>query len=236
MNPSHFTERVQHLIADVLDMSGSILYSSWDTVRRGDIYIMGLNPGGDPSEIRTTIRNELELIRSGQKRCNSYLSEDWSNTKKTYGVGRHPLQIHLQMLIAKLGYNLEDLCASNLIFLRSPDQRGVNLQMVDRYNFWNVHEIIIGCLQPRVLLVFGNGAISPYAYLCHMHFKKFQCMPREDIIPGGHGSWKCRAFETELQDRKIMVVGLPHLSRYLPNDKPQIIDWLRTKMPKRLEG
>jgi len=61
-------------------------------------------------------------------------------------------------------------------------------------------------------------------------------MPREDIIPGGHGIWKCRAFETELLDRKIMVVGLPHRSRYLPYDKPQIIEWLRTKMPKRLGG
>jgi hypothetical protein len=222
MNPIRFSDDVSVLLSDIIDNSGAVLYSAWETVRPGEMYIMGLNPGGDPEIIRDSIRGELNSIKTGMRSCNAYL-EPWRPNSRT------PLQVHMINLIECINRNIEEICASNLVFLRSRNQSGVSFNLADLC--WPVHQYIIRIIQPKYLLVFGNGALSPYSFLRKKHFQFYNYMPKEDVIDSGHGVWKCRAFQTTIEDSKMTVVGLPHLSRYRADDKPRVIDWLMTKMP-----
>jgi len=47
------------------------LYSGSQTLRRGPIYLLGLNPGGNPNEHKDTVRDRLKDLPS--QRRNNYL-------------------------------------------------------------------------------------------------------------------------------------------------------------------
>jgi len=77
----------------------------------------------------------------------------------------------------------------------------------------------LNVVQPRVLLVFGNSNPSPYTFLR----KKFGATNQE-TIESGHSNWSCRAFKA---DNDMVVVGVPHLSRYDIIGKGAVIEWIR---------
>ena len=62
---------------DLLNKSGGILYSSHKTIKPGDIYFLGYNPGGS-GECVTKSRTALTMP-SIQNEDNNYLDEDWEN-------------------------------------------------------------------------------------------------------------------------------------------------------------
>ena len=56
----------------ILEKQGELIYSSHETLKKGDIYLLGLNPGGEGF---TTINKHLEGLLD--KTTNSYLDESW---------------------------------------------------------------------------------------------------------------------------------------------------------------
>lgn len=202
----------------VLSKSGGIIYSAADSLKNGDVYILGLNPGGTEGQ---TIAEHLSELPN--KTTNSYLDESWGNRKDADGEA--PLQRRIKGVVEAVGINLRDVCASNLIFMRSQTAKGVSFADADKC--WPVHELILGIVQPKIIIVFGNSSFSPYAYLLN----KFKSDDEQDIFDSGHGSWKCRGFTGMISGRKTYVAGFPHLSRYSPYDqsgsiKENIVAWL----------
>ena len=212
-----FIADVKRILTPVLDRTGCIFYSAARTLTRGDIYILGLNPGGDSGP---TITQDLDNLSS--KKDNAYLDEKWENRAGSYDPGQAPLQRRLAWLAGALGYRLEDLCASNLIFMKSRDATGIDYPR-DADICWPVHELVIDIVRPRLILTFGNSAVSPYSYL-HQRFGG-----DEEAIPSGHGSWRCAGFESKVAGHKTFVAGLPHLSRYSPIDRLSVVKWLRER-------
>jgi hypothetical protein len=200
---------------------GSLLYSSADTLQRGEVYLLGLNPGGDE---RQTIRESIAGLL--HFKGNAYTDEDWSTPKRRYGAGGHPLQRNLSFLFAAMGWDLARTCASNLIFTRSVNQAGAEYPAVADI-CWPVHVEIMRIVQPRILLAFGNGSISPYAYLLTKHLQRTGAYPFEQTTPADHGDWRCKAFHTVLEGRQLRVLGLPHLSRYTIKGRPRVCDWIQ---------
>src|SRR5436853_100374 len=134
----------QHL-APILDSSGRILYSAADTLRPGSIYLLGLNPGGDPSK-HETVRYALDTLPSRVK--NAYLDEVWERQRRP---GQAPLQRRIQWLAHQLGINLKKICATNLIFVRSRDGAGSGYpELADVC--WPVHMAILRLVQPRLII------------------------------------------------------------------------------------
>lgn len=209
------------LLSSILDESGAILYSAWKTLCPGRYYILGLNPGGDTGATIRECLNELNNYTG-----NAYLDEDWSSEKRNYGIGGHPLQVNLKALFQSLGFDLRNICASNLIFSRSPNQYGA-FYPAKANQCWDVHKMIINIVQRQILLVFGNGRISPYNYLQMRHNEQFSKCPQEKIIPSGHSTWACKSFEATLEGKKRIVIGLPHLSRYSIGGKDKVIQWIK---------
>jgi hypothetical protein len=221
MSRDSLVSNARKLLSSMLDESGAILYSAWETLCPGRYYILGLNPGGNTGP---TIREHLNELKNYTE--NAYLDEDWSSKARNYGVGGHPLQVHLKSLLQGLGYDLRNICASNLIFSQSPNQYGAYYP-AKANQCWDVHKMIINIVQPKILLVFGNGSISPYNYLQRKHNEQFSKWPKEKVMPSGHATWVCRSFETTLEGKKRIVIGLPHLSRYSINGKFKVLQWIK---------
>ena len=228
MNLIEFIKDIELLLsnASVLHKSGSVLYSAAHTLTKGDAYILGLNPGGIEG---LSISEDLAALPN--KSLNSYLDEYWGK-KGIYRVeeepkGQAPLQIRLNKLVNAIGLNLSNVCASNLVFMRSRNDKGINYPH-DANICWATHEKILNIVKPNLIIAFGNSSRSPYRYLSN----KFNLGGHESEIESGHGNWKCRSFEALILGRTIRVVGFPHLSRYSPLDKngavrEDIKNWLR---------
>ena len=217
MSLDQFISTASQLLRPILGEKGAVLYSSASTLSRGDVYVLGLNPGGDPTKNTTTVGSSLTSLPNYTE--NAYLDEDWSNHKQ-YGKGQHPLQRNMQLLCDGLGYNLRDVCASNLIFLQSRDQYGARFTEMASM-CWAVHRLVIDIVSPSTLIVFGTGRMSPYS---HLLLKKTS---DEQRIPSGHGSWTCGSFFAQDEHRKFKVVALPHLSRYSLDGRIEVIEWLK---------
>jgi hypothetical protein len=199
----------QRLPRSILDRSGEILYSGSQTVRRGPIYLLGLNPGGNPDDHKATVRERLKELPS--RRSNSYQAS-WAGRKP----GTHRLQRGVQWIAGELGVQLEDICASNLIFVRSKDERGSGFPGSAR-DCWPVHRVILSVVRPKLIITFGS---SPYTFLRD----EFGAVAESDPCAAGHANWKCRAFQTI----GMWVVGLPHMSVYAIHRHPEVGRWLRS--------
>ncbi len=219
MDTNELVKKVSGLLSqqNLLNRSGAVLYSAAKTITKGDVYILGLNPGGTQGP---TLAEHLEKLPA--KIDNDYLATDWGNRDGTLA----PLQIRLAELLKVWNHYIEDVCASNLIFMQSRDASGIQFPE-DAALCWPVHEKLLEIVQPKRILVFGNSSRSPYRFL----FDKFGSNAFESIILAGHGNWKCRSFVATHLGRKVRVYGLPHLSRYSPLDsrgkvKEHIVEWL----------
>lgn len=218
-------EARRHLLP-ILGESGGILYSSFATLAPGTFYILGLNPGGALGSGDTLAQC---LDRLPEYKDNAYLDEDWSSDSRHYDAGGHPLQRHLFMLMQELGEDLRQVCAANLIFSRSPDQYGADYP--DRGHIcWPVHQMILNVVRPSVIIAFGNGGISPYAFLALKHQETLGMWPEEATHPAQYGTWQCKAFQTRIEDMDILVLGLPHLSRYTIEGRPEVVNWIKEKI------
>lgn len=207
-----FVASAEERLKPILDRSGRILYSGAHTLQRGPMYLLGLNPGGDPTTHKDTVGSSLKEIR--QRTENAYLDEVWRNT----AAGRSPLQLRVQWLLAELGFGTRDICASNLIFTRSVSATGSGYPEVAEL-CWPVHEKIIAFIQPKFIIAFGNSGKSPYQFL-----RQKLSATDEQRFPSGHGTWECSTF---VASSGMRVFGLPHLSRYAVSNHPRVVEWVR---------
>jgi uracil-DNA glycosylase len=125
--------------------------------------------------------------------------------------------LRYQHLFTELGEKLDSVCASNLIFTRSVDEkRAGGKKMANRC--WPVHEAILKIVEPEAIIVFGK---LPFFFI-----KSKLGGTALTESPTKHGSWKLRnsilrggaILKTEAQ-----LIGLPHLSRYeIDSDKAVI--------------
>jgi hypothetical protein len=204
-------EAGHRLPRSILDRSGEFLYSGVQTLRPGPIYLLGLNPGGDPKRHPDTVRDRLNELP--HRRWNSYLV-GWGGRDP----GTHPLQRSVRWLASELGVTLEDVCASNLIFVRSPDERSSGFPDT-AHKCWPVHLAILEVVRPRLVVTFGK---SPYNFLRDELGAESEATP----FSAGHATWQCRAFGSG----GIQIVGLPHLSVYAIHKHPNVGRWLRSLM------
>lgn len=208
---SAFQAFARNALAAYLGQSGRILYSAATTLQPGPLYILGLNPGGQPHLREGTIGDDLSRLPT--RATNAYLDESWRGR----AAGAAPLQRRLQWLTGALGRDLRDTCASNLIFLRSANAAGCQYETAADA-CWPVHSRILEQVQPRLLLVFGNSGVSPFRYLRDLYRPA-----RVDAFDSGHGDWRCLAFRADGR----VVVGVPHLSRYAVDRYPAVAAWIR---------
>ena len=200
------------ILASIANRSGRVLYSAAATLRPGSIYLLGLNPGGDPVTHHDTIADSLRELPS--RTINAYVDESWSGQE----IGCSRLQRRVCWLIQQLGFNVRDVCAANLIFIRSSNSTGSDYPKLAEF-CWPVHERILRIVQPKAVVVFGNSGVSPFRFL-QVHYGATKLVS----FHSGHGAWQCFGFTAPTGTK---VVGLPHLSRYAINKHRDVASWVK---------
>jgi hypothetical protein len=211
----------QQLDASLLQMSGEVLYSGAATLTKGEVYLLGHNPGGDPNNPRfPTVGGSLDALPA--RTVNGYTGTVWNGQTVP---GAHPLQLRVVWLLSTLGLNPQDVAASNLIFMRSRDAAS---SQYDRFAelCWPVHDWILNVVRPRLVIVYGNSDRSPYGFLARK-FAGMDSATDPQTCWSGHGDWACRSF---LVRGRFRVVGLPHLSRYKVSAHPKVGEWIKSLM------
>jgi hypothetical protein len=206
-------------LREILNLSGEVLYSAASTLRPGEVYLLGHNPGGSARDDRLP-RVGASLDGLPKKRTNSYL-QSWNGRVPSQA----PLQRRVIWLLERLGFNPAEIAASNLIFPRSRDAAASRFRDYSRL-CWPVHEQILDIVRPRLIIAYGNGGQSPYRFL----YRQFAASA-EDCRPSGHRPWVCRSF---LVAGRFRVVGIPHLSRYDISAHEDVVQWIKTlSTPRR---
>ena len=200
----------------ILDMPGTILYSSHETIRPGRLYLMGLNPGGKSTPGSPTIHDGIESMLVNRE--NAFLDQAWgenANAKE----GEAPLQKRIKWVIETLGEDLREVLSTNLVFSQTPNSKEIPAGQAKIC--WPVHEALLGIVQPSLILTYGNGANSPYSFVHSIYGGE------QDYTPCGHGSWSIKRFKTVIDGRPTTVIGFPHFSYYHPQTKKGVEDWLK---------
>jgi hypothetical protein len=232
MNTNEFIEESHEHLKEVklLNLSGALLYSSYSTLVKGDLYLIGLNPGG-PETDSYTIKQGLDEFENNMKNAkewNAYVDDNWYDPKiHPEKKGEYPLQRRVKFLIKELGEDINRVCTSNLIFTRSPNQNG-SFYPENADKCWRIHEMILKIVQPKIIIAFGNSNISPYDYLQKKHFEIQKEWPKYlNDKNAGHRNWKCKGFNFDIGYLKCLVIGLPHLSRYDITNHKEVIKWMQ---------
>ena len=241
----------------VLKDSGHVLYSSAYTLYEGEIYLLGHNPGGSP-EGREDESIENSLHNLAEKTTNEYLDDSWNGLAPGEAVlqkrvrwlldnlNKHQLEFNIRIKV-----DIRKVCASNLIFSRSIDAKNSNFKKMANL-CWPVHKYILKIVKPRMVLTFGNGEQSPFSFLQEKlginirHYSDSDSRPEGQQIRtvsykngkypiykfnAGHGDWECKAFYTKTG---LLVVGLPHLSRYAIDHHHEVPRWIIHLLSKQV--
>lgn len=116
------SEKARECLTEILQDSGTILYISCKTLKPGDYYFIGVNPGGSPEETEETIQSTLQKL--GGTYENAYLDQCWCGKEGCTGCCR-PLQKRFRFLFEDvLEVEPRVVCTTNLIFKRSRSERG----------------------------------------------------------------------------------------------------------------
>jgi hypothetical protein len=205
-------------LGDFVRESGVILYSSPKTLKVGNVYLLGINPGADPDGLDDPdIETHLDKLASSD--TNRYIDGEWDRGR----IGTDPFQLRVVWLLRSLGLDPRDVCSSNLIFRRS-DGQGTSGYPETAYRCWPVHQRILSIVQPKMIICLGN---LPFDYVTSRGSSE---SPQAEEFPSGHGSWQCRSARVHLESRSIDIVRLPHLRRYRVIGKQPVVDWMRKKL------
>ena len=143
--------------ATLLRRSGSVFYTGQAAfAKRAELYILGLNPGGDPVAQRDqTITADRQRFLDGSVTWSAYADESWSGSPPG-AWGMQPRIIHM---IAALGLDPRTVPASNVVFVRSATEAMLLNEKAELLRqCWPVHRAVIDALGVRVVACLGSTA------------------------------------------------------------------------------
>lgn len=196
------------LIPDsLLTQSGSVFYSGRSAFGEpSKLYILGLNPGGSP-EVQAA-----ETVAWHTKKVLEIELADWSAYKDERWAGSEPgargLQPRVLHLLHKLDIDPRRVPSSNVVFLRSARESGLNDQFLSLAEAcWPFHQSVIKRLGIKVILCFGQRAGD---WVCGKlgAYKKI-----DEFVEKNNRRWKSSAF---INHEEIAVIVATH---------PSIADW-----------
>ena len=187
--------------SDLLERSGEVFYSGRAAFSRRseDVYLLGYNPGSDPSDPRLrTVKSSIDEMCSRPEERFSLYYEPWEEGR------REQMQQGIWHLFERTELDPCLIPSSNCVFVRSKGTQ----DLADRRRLegacWRFHEAVISGLGIRLLLSLGNDALTA---VCKRVGTVRQI---DEHVEANQRKWRSRAFETE---SGIVVVGLTHPSR-----------------------
>ena len=145
-----------HVPSVVMPVSGGVYYSGRDAFTGpSPLYLLGLNPGGDPVEsVAHTVASHLEDSATWANNYSAYRDQSWNGRSP----GTATMQPRVLHLLDRLGLDPGEVPASNLVFARSAREATMESDRMDAYAdlCWPFHAAVIETLQVRVVVCFGG--------------------------------------------------------------------------------
>ncbi|WP_162888223.1 hypothetical protein [Sphingomonas mesophila] len=217
---------------DLYRKPGAVLLSGINTLRPAQVYIMGLNPGGDPATIPAPLIDFIAppngtsayTHECWQPRCEeqqpcSHLSAN--GLTRVDCLVRH--QRNMVALAATLGETPATLFSANAVFARSTSKATLKAQTgFGMWEWWNacwpIHQHFLSIVRPRLIITLGYGESSSAFGL--LRAQANSPTPTQFVDEGRRGGW---CFEAKLPTAdgvlQTSVVGVPHPSYFAPGPK-----------------
>lgn len=231
--------------------SGSVLYSGIDTLRPGPFYLMGLNPGGAPTEGTSSIASSIHERRN----WSAYTQDCWVTGCDEVAACRHispsgrveskhlaPHQKRVRKVVEALGAEPETIFATNAIFARSKDEASLKAQADDMRSWdwwkacWPIHQRFLCEVRPRWIVTLGKGyGTSAFSFLMDVsNVKRGQVRAFGDDS-AQDGRW----FTADLPlgdgtKLAVRVLGMPHPSYHAIS--PELAETLGVQATGLLSG
>lgn len=192
---------------ELLNQSGSVFYAGRNAfAKHADLYILGLNPGGDPKAQaeQTVAWHTKQVLTNNAHDWSAYRDDSWREAEPGT-CGMQPRVLHL-LRRANLDPGLTP--ASNVVFLRSRRQStldGPFDQLADLC--WPFHEAVIQRLNPRVVLCFGKTAGG------YVTKKLGATSERNDFIEMNNRRWRSVAYEGD-SCPQVVVATHPSIANW----------------------
>jgi hypothetical protein len=158
---SRLQEFLDMVPSELLDVSGEVFHSGRSAFESpaAPIYLLGLNPGGDPEALNEySIAAGLEEARTrDHDDWSVYCDEAWGN----FEPGAHPYQKRILHMLGRCGLPPRMVPASNVIFARTVNAAAIgDAARWDKLSHacWKVHAKVISALGIRVVICFGKDA------------------------------------------------------------------------------
>jgi uracil-DNA glycosylase len=150
-----FDDFVNLIPPDLWQKSGAVFYSGRKAFSTpSPLYILGLNPGGSPTEqAGDTVEMHTKIVLSKPEYWSEYQDEIWRGNS----AGTSGMQPRVLYLLKKVNLDPQKVPASNVIFERTArerDLRGRIPELVE--TCWPFHQAVIEKLNVRVVLCFGQ--------------------------------------------------------------------------------
>lgn len=150
-------EALSRLPENVKDRSGAVFYSGGDAFSKDrPLYILGLNPGGSPTEQSTeTIYRDLAAWPDMPSHYSRYIDDSW----RAKPPGTHGMQPRLRHMFDCLQMDLRETPASNLVFVRSASEADLSAEKERLISIcWPVHQAVIDSQNIETILCLGSTA------------------------------------------------------------------------------
>lgn len=218
-------EKVREHLKDDADKPGAVLYNGWSTLCKGDLYIMGFNPGGDEKE--PTV---IQTLNDRPDDYCDYNDGDWGN-----GKGNAPHQQRVKRLLEKLrNEDKEAICsvfAANAIFIRSTKASDLPDPQDLWKKHWPIHQYFLAIVRPKVIICLGNGdRLSSFSLLRAVNeiSRKYSFCDEQSKSFRGGKYFAARFLLADNESHECTVVGIPHPSRF---DFPKnLVEFLKKKL------
>ncbi len=146
----------KNIPSDLQHKSGIVFYSGRIAFSgRRELYILGLNPGGNPTEQanETVAWHTSNVLNKKPDKWSEYSDESW----KGKPPGTHGMQPRLLHLLKNLNLEPGKVPSSNIVFERSRRTSDIAWRQLAEV-CWPFHRAIIRQLQPRVILCLSPKA------------------------------------------------------------------------------
>lgn len=208
-----------------LPSSDIICSNTEQTLKSGDFYFIGFNPGGMQDK-SIKLQDAINML---DRKDNVYLIP----YKQNANSGKlEKLQKRFKILMELLNINPHMIFCTNLIFEASRNINEIKNIDAKKDICWKFHEKFLDIVQPKIILCNGNGAQSSYSYIRNLLDKDKKIL--EDKFPAGHGKWEIKSTSGSVNGKHYLVIGIPHLSYYSPNvknlRKQEAIEFLKMRI------
>ena len=154
---------------DLQHKSGIVFYSGRAAFSgHRELYILGLNPGGDPTKqaCETVACHTSKVLNEKPNKWSEYSDESWEGKPP----GKHRMQPRILHLLKNLDLEPGEVPSSNIIFERSRGEKEIanNWQQLAEA-CWPFHCAVIKQLRPRVILCLGEKAANFVREKVHAH-------------------------------------------------------------------